>query len=261
MSGPSIGDCPTQYTRLPEYIYKIVAESPGSVLLETSRFDSSNQRSYLFLKPIRVIAANQLNEIPALFEQLETALANGLYAAGYFSYECGYHFEKFGGAPPMPDGIPLAWVGIYSSPIIFDHVLGSFTGPEVIPVSSQSTEQLPGAVVDHVALEIGKKEYCARIVEIKERIASGETYQVNFTDRVLFDLPSSPAATFAALAKQQPVAYSAFLNVAKQHILSFSPELFFQIDNGRIVTRPMKGTIARGLDSDEDMQAAAAASE
>ncbi len=256
MSGPSIGDCPTQYTRLPEYIYKIVAESPGSVLLETSRFDSFNQRSYLFLKPIRVITANQLSEIPALFAQIEAALANGLYAAGYFSYECGYHFEKFSGALPMPDRLPLAWIGIYSDPMIFDHAKGRFTDSNAAPASSQDPEQLPGAVVDHVTLEIGKDEYCARILEIKERIASGETYQVNFTDRVLFGLTSSLAATFAALAKQQPVAYSAFLNVADQHILSFSPELFFRIDNGRIMTRPMKGTMARGLDSDEDNQAA-----
>ena len=256
MSGPSIGDSPTQYTRLPEYIYKIVAESHDSVLLETSRFDSSNQRSYLFLKPVRVITANQLSEIPALFAQIETALANGLYAAGYFSYECGYHFEKFSGALPMPDGIPLAWIGIYSNPIIFDHAKGCFTGSDIVPASLQNPEQIPGAVVDHVALEIGKDEYCARILEIKERIASGETYQVNFTDRVLFDLPTPPAAIFAALAKQQPVAYSAFLNVADQHILSFSPELFLRIDRGRIVTRPMKGTMARGLDSGEDMQAA-----
>ncbi|HLK54587.1 MAG TPA: aminodeoxychorismate synthase component I [Candidatus Angelobacter sp.] len=256
MAGPSIGDCPTQYTRLPEYIYKIVAESPGSVLLETSRFDSSNQRSYLFLKPIRVIAVNHLNEIPAFFAQIEAALANGLYAAGYFSYECGYHFERFDGPLPTSDGPPLAWIGIYSNPIVFDHEPGRFTGSDPVTASAQNPEQLPGAVVDHVTLEIGKDEYCARILEIKERIASGETYQVNFTDRVSFDLSSSPAATFAALAKQQPVAYSAFLNVADQHILSFSPELFFRIDNGRIVTRPMKGTMARGLDSDEDMQAA-----
>ncbi len=143
MSGPSIGDSPTQYTRLPEYIYKIVAESPDSVLLETSRFDSSNQRSYLFLKPVRVITANQLSEIPALFAQIETALANGLYAAGYFSYECGYHFEKFSGALPMPDGIPLAWIGIYSSPVIFDHAKGRFTGSDIVPASSQNPEQTP----------------------------------------------------------------------------------------------------------------------
>jgi para-aminobenzoate synthetase / 4-amino-4-deoxychorismate lyase len=256
MFGPCIGVSPTQWIRLPEYIYRIVAESPGSVLLETSRFDSANQCSYLFLNPTRVIAANCLDEIPELFAQIETALASGSHVAGYFSYECGYHFEPFSGDTPASGELPLAWFGIYSAPIIFDHAQGRFMGSEVVPASSQSPKQLPGAVVDHVTLEIKKDEYCAKILEIKERIASGETYQVNFTDRVSFPAPTSSAATFAALAKQQPVAYSAFLNVAGHHILSFSPELFFRVNNGKIVTRPMKGTMSRGLDAHEDMQAA-----
>ena len=256
MHGPGTGNGPVQWIRLPEYIYAIVAERPGSVLLETSRFDSDNQCSYLFLNPVRFIGANSLGEIPNLFSQIEAALASGLHVAGCFSYECGYHFEPFTGATPSSERPPLAWFGIYSNPIVFNHSQGRFMGPDVVPASAQNTEQLSGAVVDHVTLEIQKDEYCAKILEIKERIASGETYQVNFTDRVSFPAPSSPAATFAALTKQQPVAYSAFLNVAGQHILSFSPELFFRINNGKIVTRPMKGTMSRGLDADEDMQAA-----
>jgi para-aminobenzoate synthetase/4-amino-4-deoxychorismate lyase len=256
MSGPCIGVSPTQHIRLPEYIYTIIAESPSCVLLETSRFDSSNQCSYLFLNPVRVISANCSHEIPWLFTQIETALASGFHVAGYFAYECGYHFEHFSGDPPAFGDLPLAWFGMYSSPIVFDHSQGCFISPEAAPASLQSPEQLSGAVVDQVTLEIEKDEYCAKILEIKERIASGETYQVNFTDRVSFPAPTSPAATFAALARQQPVAYSAFLNVEGQHILSFSPELFFRINNGRIVTRPMKGTMSRGLDAHEDMQAA-----
>jgi para-aminobenzoate synthetase / 4-amino-4-deoxychorismate lyase len=255
MSGPCIGVSPTQHMRLPEYIYTIVAESPNSVLLETSRFDSANQCSYLFLNPLRAIAVNCLDEIPELFAQIEAALASGFHVAGYFSYECGYHFEPFSGGTPASGDLPLAWFGIYSSPVVFDHSQGRFIGPEAAPASSQNPEQLPGAVVDHVILEIKKDEYCAKILEIKERIASGETYQVNFTDRVSLPVLTSPAATFAALAKQQPVAYSAFLNVAGHHILSFSPELFFRINNGKIVTRPMKGTMSRGLDAHEDTQA------
>jgi para-aminobenzoate synthetase/4-amino-4-deoxychorismate lyase len=52
------------------------------------------------------------------------------------------------------------------------------------------------------------------------------------------------------------VAYSALLNVAGYHILSLSPELFFRIEGDRIVTRPMKGTMPRGLDVAEDEKAA-----
>ena len=61
---------------------------------------------------------------------------------------------------------------------------------------------------------------------------------------------------FEELFHRQPVSYSAFLNVDGYQILSFSPELFFRIEDGRIVTRPMKGTMPRGRDSREDIEAA-----
>jgi para-aminobenzoate synthetase/4-amino-4-deoxychorismate lyase len=244
-----------RWVGLPENIYAIVAESSESVLLETARFDPANQHSYLFLKPIRVVTANHLDEIPRLFAEIEAAAAEGLYVAGYLSYEAGYHFEKFTGALPAVDGSPLAWFGIYSTSAIFDHAQGHFLGPNPLPLL-QKSEKTTGPVAQGLALEIGKAQYCARILEIKARIAAGETYQVNFTDRVTFSPPAAPEDTFAALAKQQSVAYSAFLNVADHHILSLSPELFFRIEDGRIVTRPMKGTMSRGLDAVEDAEAA-----
>jgi para-aminobenzoate synthetase / 4-amino-4-deoxychorismate lyase len=91
---------------------------------------------------------------------------------------------------------------------------------------------------------------------IKDYILAGDTYQVNFTDFVDAETFFS-ADVFATLSRRQPVAYSSLLNVAGQQILSLSPELFFRIDDGRIVTRPMKGTMPRGRDSAEDSQAAA----
>jgi para-aminobenzoate synthetase / 4-amino-4-deoxychorismate lyase len=255
MRGHGTGGSPIRWSHLPEYIYTIVAESPESVLLETARFDPSNRYSYLFLKPIRIVAANRLDEMPQLFSQIEAAAAEDLYVAGYLSYECGYHFEKFTGSLPRAAGPPLAWFGIYSMPAIFDHAQGCFLGTAPALLSQESKETA-GPAAQGLTLEIGKAEYCDRILEIKARIAAGETYQVNFTDKISFSPPSSPAATFAALAKQQPVAYSAFLNVAGHHILSLSPELFFRSNAGRIVTRPMKGTMSRGLDAVEDAQAA-----
>jgi para-aminobenzoate synthetase/4-amino-4-deoxychorismate lyase len=257
MRSPDTADNRTQWIRLPEYIHAVVAERPGSVLLETSRFDPDNRYSYLFLNPVRIITANRLDEVSQLFSQIETAMAEGLHIAGYVSYECGYAFEpSFDRETLKLDELPLAWLGIYSSPLVFDHARGCFNGPAPLPATSQKPEEACGAIAGPVTLEIAKDQYCAKILEIKERIAAGDTYQVNFTDKISFAPPASLAATFTALTKQQPVAYSAFINAADHHILSFSPELFFLVDGRKIVTRPMKGTMSRGLDAVEDAQAA-----
>jgi para-aminobenzoate synthetase/4-amino-4-deoxychorismate lyase len=57
---------------------------------------------------------------------------------------------------------------------------------------------------------------------------------------------------YSALLAQQRVAYGAFLNIEGLPIISLSPELFFKTEGDRIVTRPMKGTMARGLDRADD---------
>lgn len=236
-------------------MHSLVAGNPNSVLLQTARFDADNKHSLLFLDPAETLSAYSLNEIPALFRQVEQALAAGLYAAGFLSYECGYHFERFNGIAVSPTSLPLAWFGIYRKPLIFDHESGLFAD-SLSPVPDVPSQKTPAAFADSVALAISEEEYTAKIERIKNYIRAGDTYQVNFTNKVSVPVETGADAAFAALLAQQPVSYSAFLNVAGHQILSLSPELFFRIENGRIITRPMKGTMPRGLDAAEDAQAA-----
>ncbi len=250
-----------RWIRFPEHARAAIAESDGSILLETSRFDLSNTHSYLFLHPLRVISAHTLDGVAQVFSQIEEALASGLHVAGFFSYECGYYFEKFADFQPDAQELPLAWFGVYEKPLIFDHAQGRFQGdapilPPELPSIARSPQKHTRPIADSVALEISRDAYCASILKIKEYLAAGDTYQVNFTDRVSLHAQHPASAVFASLLQHQSVAYGAWLNVAGHHILSFSPELFFRVDAGKIVTRPMKGTMPRGLDLNEDAQAA-----
>ena len=97
-----------------------------------------------------------------------------------------------------------------------------------------------------------------QITAIHEWIRSGDIYQLNFT----LPLPSARKAAkprfTAACAACQPAPYAAFLHThPNRRILSFSPELFFQLENQagdrRITTRPMKGTAPRGRTTSEDL--------
>jgi para-aminobenzoate synthetase/4-amino-4-deoxychorismate lyase len=257
------GDEMTKYARLPAWVRATVAGKPDSVLLETSRFDASNFRSYLFADPVRVLIARGPDEIPRVFSGIEAALAEGYYVCGYFSYECGYHFEPTAGSMGKSQGLPLVWLGVYRLPLIFDHLQGRFEGEissnlagyDVIAENEHALYPGLGPGSLPLALEIAPEAYCANILRIKEYIAAGDSYQVNFTDRVRFQIQASPAEAFAALSAQQPVSYSVFLNLGEYQILSFSPELFFRVHDGRITTRPMKGTMPRGFDAEEDRRA------
>lgn len=248
-------------------MHALVAGTARSVLLETSRFDAENSRSFAFLDAERVIAASTLDAVPGLFAEMEAALADGYYVAGYLAYECGYHFERVDGselsgkagpsAARKNDNaqMPLAWFGVYREPVVFDHARGAFAGGFSLPDSADV--ELPARFAETARLEAAEAEYAEKIARIREYIAAGETYQVNFTDRVRVPCAMPADVAFEVLGRQQPVAYAAMLNLGAQHVLSLSPELFFRIDGNRMVTRPMKGTMRRGLDCAEDQRAAA----
>jgi len=276
---------------LPEAVYDFVNANPNTVLLETSRFDAANHRSFLFVDPVRILIARQPEDLLRLFSQLDAAAAEGLHVAGFFSYECGYSLERTDPLVPQSEQVLRAWFGVYASPYIFDHARGEFERGEIgrrldVPLATAGLDSLRRADsmadrgVDHTAdcganrtamplsqgidgqlsLGINRQEYDHRIRQIKELIAAGETYQVNFTDAVDFETSCSAAAVYRALLTGQRVSYGAWCNLGEQQILSFSPELFFRIQRdsaGRKITvRPMKGTMPRGLDTGEDELAA-----
>ena len=239
------------YAQFPARYHALVATIPGSVLLETSRFDAENYRSYLFAHPLRTLSAT-----PALFDEIELALAGGAYVAGFLSYECGENLQGLGRCGLENTNPHRAWFGVYSKAFVFDHRTGEFEGEPPDEFLAENAQPGPSFEIRNLRFDITEKSYAQKIAAIHEYIRSGDTYQVNFTDKLQFDFSGSPEAMFAALAGNQPVQYSAFLHVENGgenwHILSFSPELFFRLKDRRIGARPMKGTARRGADLAED---------
>jgi len=235
------------YQPLPAQFLSLAGSSPGSVLLHSSRVDAENFRSYLFLHPTRILTAGN-----TLFGEIEQALASDAHVAGFFSYECGEGLEALVGGTEVSLSTPLAWFGVYPKVVVFDHRTGELQGE--LPEGRDAAGAQPGGIfeVRNLRFGIDQASYSQRIAAIQEYIRAGDTYQVNFTDKLHFEFSGAPEAMFAALAESQPVAYSAFIHGEGWHVLSFSPELFFRVHGRHIVARPMKGTAPRGLDIAED---------
>ena len=187
-------------------------------------------------------------EVGRLFAEIEECLGEGYFVAGYIGYECGYHFEKIAKEIPIDPGRPLAWFGVYRAPFVFDHKLGTFeSAPPEPPVLTH-----PGYSTKDFELVIPEDVYRRAIAKIKDYIVEGDTYQVNFTNKYRFRFEGSPGACYEGLRATQRVGYGAFINANQEYILSFSPELFFRTESGRLITRPMKGTARRGNTTEED---------
>lgn len=239
------------YSELPVSLYSQLASNKNFVLLETSKYDERNQRSYLFINPINVIKIYSIKEVPSLFSKIEEHVKQNYYLAGYFCYECGYHFEKSFSHLNVNLPYPFAWLGVYERPVIFNHFTGEYENSDLV----RDFEK--GVIVDEFALEnlefnIHKPDYVLKIEKIKDYIARGDVYQINFTGKYKFTFTGSPIGLYNSLKEKQNVAYGAFLNADGLLICSLSPELFFELEGNRIITKPMKGTIKRGRTLEED---------
>lgn len=190
-----------------------------------------------FSKPERIIATNDVEEIISCLVEVQSAVQSGYYAAGYLSYEAAPAFEP---AFKVNSGakMPLLWFGIFRGP----HE-AIFSNPQDYTVSEWKSE-------------VTEEQYQSNIQAIKNAIENGITYQVNYTNRLTATFQGDDFSFYQQLSKAQSSKYSAYLHIGDYSILSASPELFFRWDGEKIITKPMKGTVKRGLTTREDRKLA-----
>lgn len=96
---------------------------------------------------------------------------------------------------------------------------------------------------------VTKTEYVKKIKEIKELLAAGEIYQLNYAIRFRKKFSGNPYHLFLKLIENNPTNFSAFMNCGDFQIISNSPERLFKVEKNRIMTQPIKGTIAKSKNS------------
>jgi para-aminobenzoate synthetase component 1 len=100
---------------------------------------------------------------------------------------------------------------------------------------------------------ISADQHAGLFERVQNYISAGDIYQANLTFPLTSHTTSDGLALYDALAARQPVPHGAFVDLTGPMILSRSPELFFRIAaDGRIETRPMKGTMPRGRTPQRD---------
>jgi para-aminobenzoate synthetase/4-amino-4-deoxychorismate lyase len=101
---------------------------------------------------------------------------------------------------------------------------------------------------------VAQSEYDAAVSTIRELIAAGDTYQVNYSFPLTSSFSGDAYAWYRELCVAQGAPFSAYLDLGRFQVLSLSPELFFERRGDHVVTRPMKGTKSRGRWLDEDRE-------
>ena len=189
--------------------------------------------------PHQIISAERLEDVVPALREIERLIAdNDWHAAGFVSYEAASAFDSALHTLPG-NGFPYLWFGLYPKPSVV--TLPGPEGPRPI-------------LAWHSAHD--RDTYNATIAKIKNCIAEGKTYQVNYTLRLEIDFTGSAWSFFLHLAQYQN-NHAAYIDTGQYLICSASPELFFQLDGNTITCRPMKGTAKRGRTSIEDKEQSA----
>jgi para-aminobenzoate synthetase/4-amino-4-deoxychorismate lyase len=198
----------------------------------------SKDRWLRFARPVKIVAAGDVGQVVAALREVERAVqSDHLHAAGFLSYESAPAFDPALRVLPGRD-FPLIWFGLYPEPEIV-----SLPEPASAPANLNWKPT------------VSREKYNAAIETIKERIAEGMTYQVNYTMRLRADFSGGAWEFFLKLARSQN-KYAAFVNTGRYIICSASPELFFELDGDLVASRPMKGTTRRGRTTLEDREQA-----
>ena len=97
------------------------------------------------------------------------------------------------------------------------------------------------------------KDFEKVIRKIKEHLYNGDVYQINFTQPIIFDYNGNYFDLYMQIKDNANPDFGFFLDINEYKILSFSPEKFFTKNNGLIKSYPIKGTIKRLNDLEEDL--------
>ena len=218
---------------------------------------------------------NPFNFLRDKMEAYKTSYSSSLPfiggAVGYFGYDLCHHMEKINRTAIDDVDIPDLYLCFYNGAIIIDHkeealyvtdaelnAGGENRVEKIVKVIEAGQVQCPELVCQkhetkaEFTPNMTKDYYLTTIRKIKDYIRSGDIYQANMTQRFETPLRDEPVALYKKLRDINPAPFAAYLDFGDGQIISSSPERFLKVQDGKIETRPIKGTLPRGKTPEED---------
>ena len=115
-----------------------------------------------FAAPTAEITAKHIDEVLPVLEFAERESIAGSYVAVMLSYEAAPAFDAVF-AVHEPSDVPLAWAAAFSN------------------TSDKQTHVSPTIAANSWAPRVERDEYDNAVTQIRELIAAGDTYQVNYS--------------------------------------------------------------------------------
>ena len=149
--------------------------------------------------------------------------------------------------------------GLYGKVLTFSHDDGRWVDEGGLAEMMGEAAGMGEAGIEFLP-EMGAADYEGMVRRAQEYIAAGDIYQVNLAHRLTGRWSGGleeALGFYGRLRECSPGPYAGLMCGAERVVASSSPELFLQMEGREMVTRPIKGTRARGGDAKADAEAAA----
>lgn len=199
---------------------------------------------------------------------------------GFFAYDMIRYFEKTLVHPPKDDlNLPDADLHMFEKIVAYDHL----SNKAVIILNINKTDDLDKKYAEcekiceeivnvlknykpqakfankpardiNVKSNITKEQYFANVNKAKEYIKDGEIFQIVPSQRFEIDNPPDSFDVYRMLRSTNPSPYLYYFKHKDYAVAGASPEMLVSVENGTVITRPIAGTIKRGMTYDEDIK-------
>jgi para-aminobenzoate synthetase component 1 len=196
------------------------------------------------------------------FDELESALHefSNQWKFGFLSYDLKNAVENLESAQPdyldFPDFafvIPEIVINIDTNGYL--ECTGE-NATEIFQIIQEQVFEESELVLPSVSFEnrITFETYEKRIQQIKEHIRLGDIYEINFCQEFFAEqiFLENNFQLFEKLCQLNPSPFSAFLRLGDWEVISASPERFLTKQGEKLISQPIKGTLPRGRDKEED---------
>ncbi|WP_105132554.1 chorismate-binding protein [Burkholderia sp. BE12] len=222
-------------------------ESASFALLDDCDSTASSRSSRLYSGFVRERVCTDPAQLDAVDAALAQDLRDGLHAVVVGDYEFGRNLQR-----AQPGHAPLRFL-LYAR---CERLSRNDVDAWLAQQDGGGTPSIAG--VAHVAKSVSRDAFDAAIAAVHDALRAGDSYQVNYTYRLHFDVFGTPLALYRRLRARQPVRYGALIALPDgAWVVSCSPELFVERHGDVLRARPMKGTAPRSGDPQRDAEAAA----
>lgn len=240
------------YAWAPKYVVE-TRDQKTTVFQDEKIVESTNQNPLTvvedFLKSLTVIES----DLP---------FTNG--ALGYWDYELANCFDKVNRHPDGDINMANMYVGIYDQALILDrqHSTLYFVSQSDDHLSRAQAiqQQLLTPVLNIESFKLtsdwqanmSKSEYQLKFEQVQQHLLAGDCYQINLAQRFSANYQGDEYQAYLKLRQANQAPFSGFIRCNDGAVLSLSPERFLQVKDGHIETKPIKGTLPRSSNPQQD---------